>query len=71
MSSAQLDRARSGSKIHLLVDQRGAPIAVQITAANAADKTMVTEVVMAGRLRRPATRNMHRFDSTQSSLAGS
>src|SRR5258705_7864440 len=41
------DRARSGSKIHLLVDQRGAPIAVEITAANQADKTMVCEVVIA------------------------
>ena len=41
------DRARSGSKLHLLVDQRGAPIAVRITAANAADKTMVREVVVA------------------------
>jgi len=48
------DRARSGSKIHLLVDQRGAPIAVQVTAANAADKTMVTEVVVAIAAKRPS-----------------
>jgi putative transposase len=47
------DRARSGSKIHLLVDQRGAPIAVRITGANAADKTMVREVVVAIAAKRP------------------
>jgi putative transposase len=47
------DRARAGSKIHLLVDQRGAPLAVQITAANRADKCMVTEVVVAIAARRP------------------
>ena len=47
------DRARAGSKIHLLVDQRGAPLAVQITAANCADKCMVTEVVVTIAARRP------------------
>ena len=47
------DRARSGSKIHLLVDQRGAPIAVRITGANAADKTMVRELVIAIAAKRP------------------
>src|SRR5215207_8644107 len=52
------DRARSGSKIHLLVDQRGAPIAVQITAANQADKTMVCEVVIAIAAKRP-TQQQH------------
>src|SRR6478752_4191465 len=46
--------SRSGSKIHLLVDQRGAPIAVEITAANQADKTMVTEVVVAIAAKRPS-----------------
>lgn len=45
--------ARSGSKIHLLVDQRGAPIAEQITGTNAADKTMVREVVVAIAAKRP------------------
>jgi putative transposase len=48
------DRARSGSKIHLLVDARGAPLAVRITAANQADKTMVTEVVVAIAAKRPS-----------------
>jgi putative transposase len=52
------DRARSGSKIHLLVDQRGAPIAVEITAANQADKTMVCEVVVAIAAKRP-TQQQH------------
>jgi putative transposase len=48
------DRARAGSKLHLLVDQRGAPIAVRITAANQADKTMVREIVVAIAAKRPA-----------------
>lgn len=48
------DRARKGSKIHLLVDQRGAPISVQMTAANTADKTMVRELVIAIAARRPS-----------------
>jgi transposase len=50
------DRGRAGSKIHLLVDRRGAPLAVQITAANCADKCMVTEVVVAIAARRPTQR---------------
>ena len=32
------DRAKRGSKIHLLVDQQGAPLAVSITKANRHDK---------------------------------
>lgn len=32
------DRAKLGSKIHILVDQRGAPLAVHITGANEHDK---------------------------------
>jgi putative transposase len=47
------DRARSGSKIHLRLDPRGAPIAVRITGANAADKTMVCELVIAIAAKRP------------------
>jgi hypothetical protein len=36
------------------VDQRGAPLAVEITAANQADKTMVCEVVVAIAAKRPS-----------------
>lgn len=50
------DRAKRGSKIHLLVDQRGAPLAVQITGANQHDKCSVTSVVLAVVVRRPSQR---------------
>jgi hypothetical protein len=32
------DRAKLGSKVHILVDQRGAPLAAHITGANQHDK---------------------------------
>src|SRR3712207_3925765 len=39
------DRAKRGSKVHILVDQRGAPLAVQITGANRHDKWGAAELV--------------------------
>jgi putative transposase len=50
------DRARKGSKIHLLVDQRGAPLSVWVSAANQADKTMVQALVGAILISRPSQR---------------
>lgn len=50
------DRAKRGSKIHLLVDQRGAPLAVYITGANQHDKCAVVSVVVAVVVRRPTQR---------------
>jgi putative transposase len=52
------DRAKCGSKIHILVDQRGAPLAVHITGANRHDKCAVVAVVLAVVVPRP-TRTQH------------
>lgn len=39
------DRGKRGSKRHLLSDGRGVPLAAEISAANAHDKTMAVEVL--------------------------
>lgn len=41
------DRGKRGSKIHLLVDKRGAPLSVVITGANRHDKTAAVDLVVA------------------------
>jgi putative transposase len=38
------DRGKSGSKFHLLVDRRGAPLAVYVSAANCHDKCALADV---------------------------
>lgn len=48
-----VDRSKRGSKIHLLVDQRGAPLAVYLTGANIHDKWLVDEVVISVVVPRP------------------
>jgi transposase len=48
-----VDRAKRGSKIHILVDGRGAPLAVYITGANTHDKWLVDEVVISLVVPRP------------------
>lgn len=48
-----VDRAKRGSKIHILVDARGAPLSVYITAANTHDKWLVDEVVISIVVPRP------------------
>jgi len=48
-----VDRAKRGSKIHLLVDGRGAPLAAYITGANIHDKWLVDEVVISIVVPRP------------------
>jgi transposase len=40
------DRGKSGSKIHLLVDQLGAPIAIWITGANEHDKWSADDLIV-------------------------
>jgi len=40
------DRGKSGAKIHLLVDERGAPLAIHITGANEHDKWSVDDLVV-------------------------
>src|SRR3712207_8215567 len=39
------DRAKRGSKVHILVDQRGAPLAVSVSGANRHDKWGAAELV--------------------------
>jgi putative transposase len=50
------DRGKSGSKRHILSDGRGVPLAVEISAANAHDKTMALAVVDSIVVERPAVR---------------
>jgi len=47
------DRGKRGSKIHILVDQRGAPLAVYISGANQHDKWFVDEVIFSVVVKRP------------------
>ncbi len=47
------DRGKGGSKIHLLVDQRGAPLAVYISAANRHDKCSVEDLLISMVVSRP------------------
>jgi transposase len=49
------DRGRSGSKLHLLVDQNGLPGAVVLAGANIHDSRLVTPTVQAGVLPPSAT----------------
>lgn len=47
------DRGKRGSKIHVRVDQRGAPLAVSITGANAHDKWSADDLIMSIVVPRP------------------
>ena len=47
------DRGKSGSKIHLLVDRRGAPLAVYVSAANCHDKCSLQDLVFSMVVDRP------------------
>lgn len=48
-----VDRSKRGSKIHLLVDQRGAPLSVFVTAANVNDKWIADELIISIVVARP------------------
>jgi putative transposase len=48
------DRGKRGSKIHLLVDERGAPLSIQITGANQHDKWSVDDLIVAVVIPRPS-----------------
>ena len=50
------DRAKRGSKVQSLVDQRGAPLAVSITGANRHDKWGAASLVVSVMARRPGGR---------------
>ena len=41
------DRGKQGSKVHLLVDERGAPLALHLTAANQHDKWSAADLILA------------------------
>lgn len=47
------DRGKSGAKIHILVDERGAPLAIHITGANEHDKWSVDDLVIHIVIKRP------------------
>jgi putative transposase len=47
------DRGKRGSKIHILVDKRGAPLAVSVSAANRHDKWSVHDLVFSLVIERP------------------
>jgi putative transposase len=49
------DRAKLGSKIHILVDQQGLPLSFLVTGANENDKWYVEALVLSILLKRPAT----------------
>jgi len=48
-----VDRSKRGSKIHLLVDQRGAPLSLHITGANVHDKWLADELIVSIVVPRP------------------
>lgn len=48
-----VDRAKRGSKVHLLVDQHGAPLAVHITGANVHDKWLADDLMVSIIVPRP------------------
>ena len=50
------DRGKRGSKIHILVDQRGAPLAVVLTGANEHDKWSADDLVISIVVKRPHTK---------------
>lgn len=47
------DRGKSGSKLHLLVDKRGAPLAVVVTGANIHDKWSAADLIISIVVPRP------------------
>jgi putative transposase len=51
-----VDRGKQGSKIHLLVDRRGAPLAVIITGANCHDKWSADDLIISIVVPRPHTK---------------
>jgi putative transposase len=52
------DRGKSGSKVHVIVDERGAPLAVVVTGANDHDKWSAGELIVSIVVRRP-TQEQH------------
>lgn len=53
------DRGKKGAKLHLLVDQRGMPLAVHITGANEHDKWSADELFVSIVVKRPKKKKQH------------
>jgi transposase len=53
------DRGKQGAKLHLLVDQRGLPLAVHITGANVHDKWSASELIISIVVKRPRKKKQH------------
>lgn len=53
------DRAKQGSKLHLLVDKRGAPLAVHVTGANEHDKWSADDLIISIVVPRPKHKTQH------------
>ncbi|MBA3423336.1 MAG: IS5 family transposase [Rubrobacter sp.] len=53
------DRGKLGAKIHLLVDQRGAPLSIVLTGANRHDKTAAVDLVVSVMVKRPVHKEQH------------
>ena len=51
-----VDRGKRGSKIHLLVDRRGAPLSVVVTGANTHDKWLADDLIVSIVVPRPNTK---------------
>ena len=50
-----VDRSKRGSKIHLLVDRRGAPLAVLVTGANIPDQSLADNLIISIVVPRPVS----------------
>jgi len=53
------DRGKKGAKLHLLVDQRGAPLAVYVTGANEHDKWSADDLIISIVVKRPNKKKQH------------
>lgn len=53
------DRGKQGAKLHLLVDQRGAPLAVYVTGANEPDKGSADDLIISIVVKRPRKKTQH------------
>ena len=53
------DRGKSGAKINLLVDGRGAPLSVVLSGANRHDKISAIDLIVSVVLKRPAHKEHH------------
>jgi putative transposase len=53
------DRGKLGAKIHLLVDEKGAPLSVVLTGANRHDKIAAMDLIVSVMVKRPVHKEQH------------